>query len=169
MIVPLLTLAALLAGAAVCWLAVGRMVPVPVVVPDARSVERAVWSRSARELYRTVIGVVDDVRVLALLSDQDGPSPEGNDGFADPAAARAWLVGAVTRARGSVTWAGSLRDQAVGREARRACDRVAVGMADLADVASTALAHPADRARARQVDVVRRQVQVDVEQLIRLL
>jgi len=186
MIVPLATLAALLGGAACCLLVVRRPVAVPVLTVDPQPVERAIWSRSARELYRTVVGVVDDLDVGLLTPPGGTDTPPGGtdtsgdtpadagpdtdpDAAVDPTAARACLQGAVTRARGSATWALALSEQALGQDAERACDHVAAGMAALADAASAALADPADVDRARRVHAVRERVRGEAQHLVRLL
>jgi len=163
MIVPLATLAALVVGAAVCALVARRPVPLPVFAPDLPPVQRTIWSSSARELYRTVVGVVDDLDVGALRS------PIEPDRGVDPAAVRVGLTAAVTRARGTAAWALALRDRAPGRDADRACDQLAGGLAALADAASAAFADPGDADRARRVHAVRERVRDEAERLVRLL
>lgn len=176
MIVPAVVLLALLGGAGTCWLVLRR--PVPVSVPPALSptAERAGWFRSARELYRTVQGVVADLDGCALAAPDPRPGDArpgdprpGDPAAGDPAAARAWLDGAVTRARGAASWALALRDQAIGAEAVGTCEQVAAGMAALADAAWAALADPGDVSRARRVDAERDRARRGAERLVRLL
>ena len=163
MIVPLVTLTALLAGTAIGWWVLRHPVTVALVPPSPPPAERAIWFRSARELYRTVQGVVADLDVGTLAASESADPP------ADPVATRAWLNGAVTRARGAAAWAIALRDQAIGPEAERTCEDVAAGMAALADAAWAAIADPDDVARARRVDAERDRARRHAEHLVRLL
>jgi hypothetical protein len=162
-IAPLVTLVALLAGTAIAWLVIRRPLPVAAWVNEPPPAEHAIWFRSARELYRTVQGIVADLDVCA------SSTPVEPDGPADPTASRAWRDGAVTRARAAADWAVALRDQAIRPEAGHTCDLVAAGLAALADAAGAALADPANGDRARRVDAERDRALRDAESLVRLL
>jgi hypothetical protein len=159
MIISLLTLATVSTGMVIGWLLLRRSVPVVVPAGHPPTAERTIWSRSARELYRTVVGVVDD------------PDPAGAAGTdaADPVAHRAWLNGAVVRARGASTWAVALHEQALGADAERACARVAADLTALADAAASALADPDDVGRVRVLDARRAEARRSADRLIRLL
>jgi hypothetical protein len=171
MTIPLLTFVTLLTGTAVGWLLVRRPVPVPAPAGQAPPAERTIWSRSARELYRTVLGVVDDLDPATLLPDDSAPRrvdpPE--PAAADPLAVRAWVNGAIVRARGASTWAVALREQAIGSDAETACARVAADLSALADAASAVLVVPEDLGLADVLDARRQAARRDAERLVRLL
>jgi hypothetical protein len=163
MTVPLASLLALAAGVLVLRTVLRRPLPVIVPLPEPQPAERAVWSRSARELYRTVQGVVEDLDVCLLAT------PVEPHGLADPAAVRALLGGAITRARGATSWAVALGEQALGAETEGVCDRLATGLAALAEAAHAALADPADPEGARRLEAERLRARRDAQRLVRLL
>jgi hypothetical protein len=173
MIIPLLTLVTAVSGMSVGWLLMRRPVPVPTAGWPPPPAQPTVWARSARELYRTVLGVVEDLDPAALGSPESPASPGGDVGgqvaVPDPLAVRAWVSGAIVRARGASTWARVLREQATGPDAETACARVAADLGALADAASAALVGPGDPALARVLDDRRQTARRDAERLARLL